>query len=97
MTNKTRIRVARIAAGAVIAAGASFTAAGIASADECDLVVICAGTPSPEPTETAPSELPTEPEPTHAMRKPLPASWTFGCGSASIIVAPFGSTRMSLS
>ncbi|MGW1586109.1 hypothetical protein ACWCPN_03880, partial [Streptomyces sp. NPDC002386] len=32
MTKKTRIRVARIAAGAVIAAGASLTAAGAASA-----------------------------------------------------------------
>ncbi|MFD8168664.1 LPXTG cell wall anchor domain-containing protein [Streptomyces cellulosae] len=34
MTKKTRIRVARIAAGAVIAAGASLTAAGAASALE---------------------------------------------------------------
>ncbi|MFI8089938.1 LPXTG cell wall anchor domain-containing protein [Streptomyces sp. NPDC086080] len=34
MTKKTRIRVARIAAGAVIAAGASLTAAGAASAFE---------------------------------------------------------------
>ncbi|MEU6007728.1 hypothetical protein ABZ818_17010, partial [Streptomyces sp. NPDC047453] len=32
MTKKTRVRVARIAAGAVIAAGASLTAAGAASA-----------------------------------------------------------------
>ncbi|MFE8978275.1 hypothetical protein ACFYM7_33395, partial [Streptomyces cyaneofuscatus] len=32
MTKKTRIRVARIAAGAVIAAGASLTAAGAAQA-----------------------------------------------------------------
>ncbi|MER6557918.1 hypothetical protein ABT300_09155, partial [Streptomyces sp. NPDC001027] len=32
MTKKTRIRVARIAAGAVIAAGASLTVAGVASA-----------------------------------------------------------------
>ncbi|MGW2849577.1 hypothetical protein ACWC5G_33065, partial [Streptomyces sp. NPDC001274] len=32
MTKKTRVRVARIAAGAVIAAGASLTAAGVASA-----------------------------------------------------------------
>nr|WP_234432827.1 hypothetical protein [Streptomyces sp. NRRL S-1824] len=32
MTKKTRVRVARIAAGAVIAAGASLTAAGAAQA-----------------------------------------------------------------
>src|SRR5437879_816550 len=32
MTKKTRIRIARVAAGAVIAAGASLTAAGAASA-----------------------------------------------------------------
>ncbi|MFI1000842.1 hypothetical protein ACIP10_00195, partial [Streptomyces galbus] len=32
MTKKTRIRVARIAAGAVIAAGASLTVAGVAQA-----------------------------------------------------------------
>ncbi|MGW3624509.1 LPXTG cell wall anchor domain-containing protein [Streptomyces sp. NPDC000880] len=37
MTKKTRIRVARIAAGAVIAAGASLTAAGAASAVGGDL------------------------------------------------------------
>ncbi|MYR22264.1 hypothetical protein GTW63_28775, partial [Streptomyces sp. SID6137] len=57
MTKKTRIRVARIAAGAVIAAGASLTAAGAASAldlnvqagpislgvkaDGCDPVGVC--------------------------------------------------------
>ncbi|MFE3471795.1 hypothetical protein ACFXOI_09035, partial [Streptomyces bacillaris] len=34
MTKKTRVRVARIAAGAVIAAGASLTAAGAAQALE---------------------------------------------------------------
>ncbi|MFM9634480.1 hypothetical protein ACKI10_43870, partial [Streptomyces galilaeus] len=33
MTKKTRVRIARIAAGAVIAAGASLTVAGVASAD----------------------------------------------------------------
>ncbi|KIE28942.1 hypothetical protein LK08_00215, partial [Streptomyces sp. MUSC 125] len=33
MTKKTRIRVARIAAGAVIAAGASLMVAGVAAAD----------------------------------------------------------------
>ncbi|MBV7698964.1 LPXTG cell wall anchor domain-containing protein [Streptomyces sp. TRM70350] len=58
MTNKTRIRVARIAAGAVIAAGASLTAAGVAIADEtdCDLLDICV---SPSPTQTTPSTPPT--------------------------------------
>ncbi len=67
MTNKTRIRVARIAAGAVIAAGASFTAAGIASADRrANVLGVCAGTPSPdpEPTTPDPTGLPTDPEPT---------------------------------
>ena len=39
MTKKTRIRVARIAAGAVIAAGASLTAAGAASAVGVDINV----------------------------------------------------------
>lgn len=75
MTNKTRIRVARIAAGAVIAAGASFTAAGIASADECDLVVICAGTPSPDPTPTAtdPTGVPTQPDPDPTTADPEPS------------------------
>ncbi|MFG3032939.1 hypothetical protein ACGFZJ_31045, partial [Streptomyces sp. NPDC048253] len=38
MTKKTRIRFARIAAGAVIAAGASLTVAGVASADDDALV-----------------------------------------------------------
>ncbi|MEU5278972.1 hypothetical protein AB0G87_21485, partial [Streptomyces asoensis] len=38
MTKKTRIRLARIAAGAVIAAGASLTVAGVASADDDALV-----------------------------------------------------------
>ena len=37
MTKKTRLRVARIAAGAVIAAGASLTAAGAASAVGVDV------------------------------------------------------------
>ncbi|WP_081241449.1 LPXTG cell wall anchor domain-containing protein [Streptomyces viridosporus] len=66
MTKKTRIRVARIAAGAVIAAGASLTAAGAASAFE---IGVSAGandggvgldvgvTDGDEPTEG-----PTEPE-----------------------------------
>ncbi|NEE39113.1 hypothetical protein G3M53_78665, partial [Streptomyces sp. SID7982] len=36
MTKKTRVRVARIAAGAVIAAGASLTAAGAAQALDLD-------------------------------------------------------------
>ncbi|SFY43508.1 hypothetical protein SAMN02787144_10371, partial [Streptomyces atratus] len=39
MTKKTRVRVARIAAGAVIAAGASLTAAGVASAVGVDVDV----------------------------------------------------------
>ncbi|MFD8235896.1 hypothetical protein ACFV20_28940 [Streptomyces sp. NPDC059696] len=64
MTKKTRIRVARIAAGAVIAAGASLTAAGAASAapaDDCLLGILCADeSPSPTPTDP-PTELPTDP------------------------------------
>ena len=39
MTKKTRIRVARIAAGAIIAAGASLTAAGAASALDLGVTV----------------------------------------------------------
>ncbi|MBG0854850.1 LPXTG cell wall anchor domain-containing protein [Streptomyces spinoverrucosus] len=66
MTNKTRIRVARLAAGAVIAAGASLTAAGVASADEgenCIVLDICI---SPSPTQTTPTvePTPTQTEPT---------------------------------
>lgn len=72
MTKKTRIRVARIAAGAVIAAGASLTAAGAASAaegEDCLLGVLCAEespAPSPTPTPTEeptgiPTALPTDP------------------------------------
>ncbi|CAL9470949.1 MULTISPECIES: hypothetical protein [Streptomyces] len=72
MTKKTRIRVARIAAGAVIAAGASLTAAGAASAaesEECLLGILCAEespvpTPTPTPTEEPtgiPTNLPTDP------------------------------------
>ncbi|GEC09489.1 hypothetical protein SSP24_71440 [Streptomyces spinoverrucosus] len=64
MTNKTRIRVARIAAGTVIAAGASLTAAGVASADEtddCILLNICIS-PSPTSTETTPTVEPTATE-----------------------------------
>ncbi|MBQ1097095.1 LPXTG cell wall anchor domain-containing protein [Streptomyces sp. b94] len=70
MTNKTRIRVARVTAGAVIAFGASLTAAGAASAadsDACILGVLCdTESPSPEPTpsETVPTEIPTEEPPT---------------------------------
>ncbi|MEU1081091.1 LPXTG cell wall anchor domain-containing protein [Streptomyces sp. NPDC005908] len=78
MTKKTRIRVARIAAGAVIAAGASLTAAGAASALEIGVsaeandaglgIGLNAGDDDPEPggdepTTTPPTELPTE-EPT---------------------------------
>ncbi|MEU1670060.1 hypothetical protein ABZ547_42020 [Streptomyces sparsogenes] len=40
MTKKTRLRVARIAAGAVIAAGASLTAAGAASAVGLDVDIV---------------------------------------------------------
>jgi hypothetical protein len=74
MTKKTRIRVARIAAGAVIAAGASLTAAGAASAaeaEDCLLGILCAEespvptpTPTPTPTEEPtgiPTNLPTDP------------------------------------
>ncbi|MEV0244357.1 hypothetical protein AB0I06_31210 [Streptomyces sp. NPDC050674] len=64
MTKKTRIRVARIAAGAVIAAGASLTAAGAASAaetEDCLLGILCADeSPAPTPTDP-PTEVPTDP------------------------------------
>ncbi|MFI1421763.1 LPXTG cell wall anchor domain-containing protein [Streptomyces sp. NPDC020731] len=43
MTKKTRIRVARIAAGAVIAAGASLSAAGAASALEFNIGITAEG------------------------------------------------------
>ncbi|WP_309062379.1 hypothetical protein [Streptomyces sp.] len=77
MTKKTRIRVARIAAGAVIAAGASLTAAGAASALE---IGVSAGaseegldlgveadlddadpTGEPTPPTTPPTTIPEEP------------------------------------
>ncbi|MFD3825897.1 hypothetical protein ACFWUX_27185, partial [Streptomyces sp. NPDC058625] len=53
MTKKTRIRVARIAAGAVIAAGASLMVTGVAQADGdpiCDIVVdpVCEEEPGGE-------------------------------------------------
>ena len=47
MTKKTRIRVARIAAGAVIAAGASLSAAGAASALDLNIGVTVADEPDP--------------------------------------------------
>ncbi|MGW2204412.1 LPXTG cell wall anchor domain-containing protein [Streptomyces sp. NPDC001774] len=51
MTKKTRIRVARIAAGAIIAAGASLTAAGAASAVGVDLTIgVQAELPEVDPT-----------------------------------------------
>ncbi|GAA1172770.1 hypothetical protein GCM10009654_32480 [Streptomyces hebeiensis] len=71
MTKKTRIRVARLAAGAVIAAGASLTAAGAASATDIDLgivgVNVTLGDPTDPPTDipeppTDPEDPPTEPE-----------------------------------
>lgn len=79
MTKKTRIRVARIAAGVVIAAGASLTAAGVASAGDLNvsataepdptlsqtgIPTVPASTP-PESTPPAPtSSAPSEPAPT---------------------------------
>ncbi|MEU1293503.1 hypothetical protein ABZ439_13865 [Streptomyces sp. NPDC005840] len=73
MTKKTRIRVARIAAGAVIAVGASVTAAGVAAADEddCGLLGICV-TPTPTPTDTGLPTGPTEPtdDPTEPTEEP---------------------------
>ncbi|MGS2588279.1 hypothetical protein [Streptomyces hebeiensis] len=73
MTKKTRIRVARLAAGAVIAAGASLTAAGAASATDIDLGIVGVNVslgdedPTDPPTDipeppTDPEEPPTEPE-----------------------------------
>ncbi|MCD2466558.1 LPXTG cell wall anchor domain-containing protein [Streptomyces sp. MBT42] len=73
MTKQMRVRIARIAAGAVIAAGASLTAAGAAQAvdmfGEPDPTPTCipgtAGCPDPEPTDPEPTATePTEPEPT---------------------------------
>ncbi|MFE4816362.1 LPXTG cell wall anchor domain-containing protein [Streptomyces sp. NPDC056704] len=58
MTKKTRIRVARIAAGVVIAAGASLTAAGAASALDINVGVTVDGDPSATPTVTG---IPTDP------------------------------------
>ncbi|MER5840948.1 LPXTG cell wall anchor domain-containing protein [Streptomyces prasinus] len=70
MTKKTRIRVARIAAGAVIAAGASLMVTGVAQADPvdppCDIVVDpeCGEDPEvpEEPEEPEEPEVPEEPE-----------------------------------
>ncbi|MFF9215802.1 hypothetical protein [Streptomyces viridosporus] len=75
MTKKTRIRVARIAAGAVIAAGASLMVAGVAQADgaepdpSCGIIGTgpeCEQEPTnPEPTNPEPTNPePTDPEPT---------------------------------
>ncbi|CAM5684863.1 hypothetical protein [Streptomyces griseomycini] len=77
MTKKTRIRVARIAAGAVIAAGASLTAAGAASALEIGVSAQAGeegvglgvtadlddedSTGGPTPPETPPTTIPEEP------------------------------------
>ncbi|MFE2061482.1 hypothetical protein ACFXDH_03630 [Streptomyces sp. NPDC059467] len=81
MTKKTRIRVARIAAGVVIAAGASLTAAGAASAlsigveaDETGVHanVVLDGTESPSPSNTI-SEIPTGPASSEPASTP-PAS-----------------------
>ncbi|MFI2427409.1 hypothetical protein ACH5A7_25490, partial [Streptomyces sp. NPDC018955] len=47
MTKKTRIRVARIAAGAVIAAGASLSAAGAASALDFTIGITAGDEPDP--------------------------------------------------
>ncbi|MFD8425442.1 hypothetical protein [Streptomyces sp. NPDC059466] len=77
MTKKTRIRAARIAACAVIAAGASLTAAGAASALDINVGVTLDGpTPtasdtgiptSPAPSDSAPtSEPPTTPPPSES-------------------------------
>ncbi|MEQ8143510.1 hypothetical protein [Streptomyces sp. OP7] len=73
MTKKTRIRVARIAAGAVIAAGASLTAAGAASAleigvsaeaNDAGLGLSASVGDEDDPTEPEepPTEVPTSPE-----------------------------------
>jgi outer membrane biosynthesis protein TonB len=72
MTKKTRIRVARIAAGAVIAAGASLTAAGAASAldfsvganagDDGVKVDVAVGTD--DPTTPPATGIPTDTPPT---------------------------------
>ncbi|MYR46848.1 hypothetical protein [Streptomyces sp. SID5910] len=73
MTKKTRVRVARIAAGAIVAAGASLMVTGVAQADDgplCDIVVTpdCeenpgGETPSTDPTDPEiPSTDPTDPE-----------------------------------
>ncbi|MFF2994993.1 hypothetical protein ACFVTC_10505 [Streptomyces sp. NPDC057950] len=77
MTKKTRIRAARIAACAVIAAGASLTAAGAASALDINVGVTLDGpTPtasdtgiptSPPPSDSAPtSQPPTTPPPSES-------------------------------
>ncbi|MEV0849588.1 hypothetical protein AB0J21_27570 [Streptomyces sp. NPDC049954] len=62
MTKKMRVRVARIAAGAVIAAGASLTAAGAAQALEFSSPTpsVAVDEPTDEPTEP-PTDEPTEP------------------------------------
>ncbi|MFI9519588.1 hypothetical protein ACIG8W_05030, partial [Streptomyces narbonensis] len=63
MTKKTRVRFARIAAGAMIAAGASLTAAGAAQAfdtpDDPPPTTCIPGTvgcPDPEPTDPVPTD-----------------------------------------
>ncbi|GAX55478.1 LPXTG cell wall anchor domain-containing protein [Streptomyces olivochromogenes] len=74
MTKKTRIRVARIAAGVVIAAGASLTAAGAASALDINVGVTVDGDPSATPTVTGiPTDPPSTPtDPTTEPGTPTP-------------------------
>ncbi|MER5797069.1 MULTISPECIES: LPXTG cell wall anchor domain-containing protein [Streptomyces] len=85
MTMKTRIRVARIAAGVVIAAGASLTAAGVASASGDDGgvgigVTLPDGDPSATPTETGipsgPASPTTEPATTPPATPTIPSTPT---------------------
>ncbi|MCX5349653.1 MULTISPECIES: LPXTG cell wall anchor domain-containing protein [Streptomyces] len=81
MTKKTRIRVARIAAGVVIAAGASLTAAGAASALGNDVgVTLPDGDPTATPTETGipsgPATPTTEPATTPPATPIIPSTPT---------------------
>ncbi|MFC9631832.1 LPXTG cell wall anchor domain-containing protein [Streptomyces mirabilis] len=89
MTKKTRIRVARIAAGVVIAAGASLTAAGAASALDINVGVTVDGDPSATPTVTGipsgPATPTTEPGTTPPATPTIPSTPT---GPATPTTAP---------
>ncbi|WP_405831422.1 hypothetical protein [Streptomyces sp. NBC_01176] len=84
MTKKTRIRTARIAACAVIAAGASLTAAGAASALDINVGVTIDG---PTPTTSA-TGIPTSPAPSGSTPTSEPPTTPPPSESAPVTTEP---------